>query len=89
MNTRIITFIIGWILRLEALFMIPALLISIFYSEKKSITAFVGTIVIIFITSELLLFNKPKETHFFAREGFIVVALCWISMSFFGSLPFF
>lgn len=89
MNTRIITFIIGWILRIEAVFMFPALAISIFYSEKKSITAFIGTIVIIFITSELLLFNKPKETHFFAREGFVVVALCWISMSFFGSLPFF
>lgn len=89
MNTKIITFIIGWILRIEALFMFPALAISIFYSEKKSIIAFAGTIVIIFIISELLLFNKPKETHFFAREGFIVVALCWIAMSFFGSLPFF
>lgn len=89
MNTKMIGFIIGWILRIESIFMVPPLIIAFFYSEKNSIFAFIGTLAVLFITSQLLLFNKPKKLHFYAREGFVTVALCWIAMSFFGSLPFF
>ena len=32
--------------------------------------------------------KKPKNTLFFAKEGFIMVALSWIAMSIFGALPF-
>lgn len=89
MNMRIIGFIIGWILRIEVIFMIPPLIVAFFYEETSSIVAFMGTISIILIISQLLLFWKPKTSQFYAREGFVTVALCWIAMSFFGSLPFF
>ncbi len=31
---------------------------------------------------------KPKDLHIYAKEGVLIVALCWILWSFFGALPF-
>ena len=36
----------------------------------------------------LLSLKKPDKKDFFAKEGFIIVGLSWIIMSFFGCLPF-
>lgn len=33
-------------------------------------------------------FQKPKDFHIYAKEGVLIVALCWILWSFFGALPF-
>ena len=33
-------------------------------------------------------FHKPKDFHIYAKEGVLIVALCWILWSFFGALPF-
>ena len=35
-----------------------------------------------------MLLVKPKDTTFFAKEGFVVVALAWVVMSLLGALPF-
>ena len=32
--------------------------------------------------------KKPKNSLYFAKEGFVIVALSWIVMSIFGALPF-
>ena len=31
---------------------------------------------------------KPKNTKFYAREGFVAVALCWLVLAVTGALPF-
>lgn len=33
--------------------------------------------------------KKPKNTVFYAREGFVSVSLSWVILSFFGALPFY
>lgn len=33
--------------------------------------------------------KKPKNTVFYAREGFVAVSLSWVILSFFGALPFY
>ena len=88
MNKFIILHIIGWILNFEAAFMILPLVVSLIYREQSGF-AFLISIGLCLLFGIPLSLKKPKSTHFFAKEGFITVALGWIILSLFGALPFF
>lgn len=90
MNYKMIGRIVAFILIAEAVFMIPALLISFFDHDKASLIGFLITIVLLSVTAAVLVLVclHPKK-GFFAREGFVCVGLSWIVMSFFGALPFY
>ncbi len=87
MNYRIIIFIIGWVLKIEAVFMILPVITGIIYKES-SVIAFVVTGLISFLLGAVLSWKKPKHQHFYIREGFVTVALSWIVMSIIGAFPF-
>jgi len=89
MNIKMIMYLISWILKIEAAFMIPPLLIAIAGKERESFTGFLAAIIVTLIMSTIISFNKPQKYIFYAREGFVTVALSWILMSFFGCLPFY
>lgn len=89
MNYSIITSLIGYIIRLEGIFMIPALLIAFLKKEQESAFAFGFTIVVMLAIGFILKGFKRKNSDFFDRDGFITVALGWVVISFFGALPFF
>lgn len=73
----------------EALFMIPALLISVYWSEYDSMAGFGGGILlIVLMASLLLLLCKGSTRSYFAKEGLICVGLSWILISVMGCLPF-
>lgn len=88
MNKSIILHILGWILNFEAAFMGLPVIVAIIYGEKSGF-AFLITIGICLLFGIPLSIKKPKNRVFFAKEGFISVAIGWIVLSFMGSLPFF
>lgn len=88
MNKSIILFIIGWILNIEAAFMLLPSICALIYREKSGF-AFLITIAICLLIGIPLSLRKPKSKLFFAKEGFITVALGWIVLSIVGALPFF
>ncbi len=88
MNFRLICNNIGRILRLEGLLMVPAIICAICFNEDKAAISFAISAVASICIGFLLTFIKPKEESFYAREGFITVALTWIVLSLFGALPF-
>ena len=88
MNYRMIKYTVGWLLLFEAGFLCVPLLTAAIYGEKE-FTSFLLTIGICVALSLLfLLVAKPKSNVLYAREGFVIVALCWITLSIFGALPF-
>ena len=87
MNILSITFILGWILRIEAGFMLLPIATSLLYGERQG-WAFVLVLLICLAASLLLTRKKPEKLVFYAREGFVTTALSWIVMSVFGALPF-
>lgn len=90
MNYKMMGKFISRILLVEAVFMIPALLISIFNEEIKSVIGFVSSIVIILaLAGILLLLCGSSSKGFYAREGLVCVGMSWIVMSLLGCLPFF
>ncbi len=87
MNTKSIAYILGWILNIEALFMLLPVGASIIYGERQGI-AFLITMALCALCGFLLASRKPKNPSFYAREGFVATALGWVVMSVFGCIPF-
>ncbi|MDO5377938.1 MAG: TrkH family potassium uptake protein [Clostridia bacterium] len=87
MNTKSIAYILGWILNIEALFMLLPVATAVVYGEAEGL-AFVITMALCALCGFLLAGKKPKNPSFYVREGFVATALGWIVMSVFGCIPF-
>lgn len=86
MNYRMIGYLLGVILAIEAALMSFPLLVCIIYRE--SIIPFITTVVLILLVSVPAILQKPRNTQIYAKEGYVTVAAGWIVMSLFGALPF-
>ncbi len=89
MNRRMVLYMLGRIVQLEAALMLPALICSAIYGEKNIIFSFGITILVCIVTGFLMtLLGRVRNQTIYAREGFVIVALAWIIMSVLGALPF-
>lgn len=89
MNYKIMCRFFSLICIAEAVFMLPALAISIYDGEAQAILGFAITICIavgLYITFKLL--SRNNANRMTAREGFVCTAASWILMGLIGSLPF-
>lgn len=90
MNYQMIRFILGrMLLFLAGILGIPFILSLIYGEEKFVILGFAVTIMTLLALGGISSFKTPPKKSLFAREGFLLCALTWLSLSFFGSLPFF
>ncbi|KXT73545.1 Potassium uptake protein TrkH [Streptococcus sp. DD10] len=89
MNRNMIRLLLSKLLLIEAVILVIPLLVSLFYQESiRDILAYLYTIAILLVVGGAGLFFKPLHHRIYAKEGVIIVAMCWILWSFFGSLPF-
>ena len=89
MNFKMIGRFIGQIISIEALFMLPALGISLYRGDNAAILGFLYTLALmVALGSFLLLTCRNADRIFGAREGMVCVGLGWIMLSFLGCLPF-
>lgn len=87
MNYSIIIYIIGWILKLEAAFMLLPCITALVYGEKTGFV-FLFTMILCLAAGIPLTLKKPKQKAFYTKEGFVTVALSWIVLSVMGAVPF-
>lgn len=87
MNYAMIIYILGHLLRYEALFMILPVVTGLIYVEKETY-AFLGVAILTFLIGTVMTHRKPTSTKFYTRDGSVTVALGWIVLSIFGALPF-
>ena len=87
MNYRMIKYTLGWVMLFEACFFAVPTVCAAVYGEKE-IFAFLISAAICAAVALLLFIGKPKSRELYAREGFVIVAMCWIFLSLFGALPF-
>lgn len=89
MNFRIIVHIIGFLLILTGLFMLPGIFFSLYYLSNDIpalLISGIGTSLVGFIIWSAT--RKNDYTQITKREGYLIVALGWIIISVFGSVPF-
>jgi len=87
MNFSIIFYIIGWILKIEAGLMLLPCATALVYRERSGI-CFLITMAVCLAIGFPLTIRQPKKKVFYAREGFVTVALSWFIMSLMGAVPF-
>ena len=89
MNYAMIGYMLGWVCCFEGGFLLLPLLVALIYGEiqvgarvwdhRGSVSESVGAVVV---------WRKPKTTTIVAKDGLVIVALCWIVLSVFGAVPF-
>ena len=88
MNHRMILRLICYILRVEAVCLLPSVGISWYQGETASTIGLAISAALAGVLSLSTYLFRPKAREIGAREGFLSVGLCWIAVSALGALPF-
>ncbi|MGN0132152.1 MAG: TrkH family potassium uptake protein [Lachnospiraceae bacterium] len=88
MNSSIIRYILGYVLKIESLLMLLPCIIAVIYREQFGLY-YLAVAFICMLLGLLMTYRKPKSYIFYLKEGCVITALSWIFLSFFGCLPFF
>ncbi len=86
-NILMLARVIGYLLTIEAMFMLVPLLAAVVYGEKTVL----GTIASAAITGtagSLMMLLKPRSREMGKKEAIILTAITWVVLSLFGMLPF-
>ena len=86
MNYKMLCKFLGLVLLIEAGLLVFPMVVALIY--KESAVPYLITMGIILAVSLPTRFLNPKNKRFYAKDGFICVALSWIILSLFGALPF-
>lgn len=88
MNRKMVRYILGQVLKIEAVLLLVPCIAAIIYREKQGwwylVVAGFSCLLGVWMT-----LRKPESTIFYLKEGCVTTALTWISMSLIGALPFF
>lgn len=88
MNSSIIRFILGNVLKIEGLLLFLPAIVSGIYFENEGIY-YISVAALCIILGFFMTKKPPASQVFYLKEGCITTALSWILLSFFGCLPFY
>jgi len=88
LNFKIIYRFLGITAILNGLFMFIAYPFSFFNDESQASGILNAGIITVLIGLLLYFFNKPKSTNIQKKEGYLIVTLGWLILSFTGMLPY-
>ena len=77
MNSSIVRYILGHVLKIEAALMVIPVIVGVIYREK-AISAFLITMALCAVCGILMTIKKPANTVFYLKEGCVTTALSWI-----------
>lgn len=89
MNYRLLSKYVAIVMQSQAAFMAIPLAYSVFLRAWPAVEGFAGTIILLVVVSLILRSaGSPERGIIYIKEGFALVAVCWIVVSLFGALPF-
>lgn len=86
-NILMLLRVVGWLLTIEALFMIVPCVVALF-NPGESFLPFLVCIGITGASGGLMTLLKPKSREMGKREAILLTAFTWVILSLFGMLPF-
>ncbi len=88
MNRRLVIRLLGSILMIEAVAMLPSFLVALYFCDGDAPSLLYTMALLLLLGIPMRYLSRPQVMNLRAREGFLVVPLAWLLMSFFGALPF-
>ncbi len=89
MNHKMVIYILGLMMRIDAYLMLVPLSVSIIFSEEIAAFSFLPSILFLLWLGSTLTRDMPEKKTIYAREGMVIVVWSWLIFSFFGAIPFF
>ena len=89
MNRRMILYMVGTVVKIEAVLLALPLIVSLIYNESCSKDFVISIVIALVAGSALTLISNPGNKVIYAKEGFVIVSLAWIALSVVGALPFY
>ena len=86
MNTSIIRYILGQVLKIEGSLMLLPCVVALLYAEPTGIS-YLGTSLVSIVLGLFLTLKKPENHVFYLKEGCVTTALSWIVLSLAGAVP--
>lgn len=87
-HPKIIFRIIGMLLFIEAIFLAGSVAVAWYYKEPFINELLVPIAAMIGVGSLLTMMCRGTERNISRKDGYVVVTLCWVVFSLFGSLPY-
>ncbi|MCQ2427203.1 MAG: TrkH family potassium uptake protein [Clostridia bacterium] len=88
MNHRMVLRIIGLLVLAEAALLTLPALVSLIYGEASVWSLLITMAVCAAVGGLLVLVCRTKNKTIYARDGFVIVSLGWLTMSALGAMPF-
>ena len=88
MNRRMIFYTVGRIITLEAGLLLLPMAVALWYGESCAWDLLASATIALVVGLAMTRLSKPTSQTFFAREGFVIVALAWVFLSLIGMLPY-
>ena len=87
MNLKMMCYILGKMLGVEALLLLLPAFVGLIYQERSGIYFLItaGILGVLFLLTGI---KKPENRRIYGKEGMVIVAVVWILWSLFGALPF-
>ncbi len=88
-NFRLIIYILSLVLVFEGVFMILSIIASLVYDKSSILPITYSSLITFSIGGALFFFTrKGLDREPSIKDGFLVVTLCWLVLSLFGTLPY-
>ena len=87
-HPKVIFRIVGILLFIEAAFLLTGIGVSLFYGEDTVKPLFTSFGIIALTGAVLVALCKGGERSISRKDGYVVVTLCWVVFSLFGTLPY-
>ncbi|MCR4807566.1 MAG: TrkH family potassium uptake protein [Lachnospiraceae bacterium] len=88
MNSSIVRYTLGQVLKIEAALLLLPCIVSLIYRERFGLYYLIVAAICGFLGFGMTMI-KPSSNLFYLKEGCIITSLSWIFLSFFGCLPFY
>jgi len=88
-NFKVVGYILGVLLIIEAFFMLLSVSVSLMYGEPDYKYLLFSSFIALAIGLLLFFIFKTSDKNLGKREGYIIVSLGWIVFSIFGAIPFY
>ncbi len=87
-NVKVVIRVIGFLLVIEGAFMLSALPFSLYYRESTYLSLLYSGLITMFAGGIMWFSTRKHPRNIGKKEGYVIVALTWIIISLFGTLPF-
>lgn len=89
MNRRMVLYVVGTVIKIEAALMVLPLITSLIYKESCVSDILVSMVIALIVGFAFTVLSRPENKVIYAKEGFVIVSLAWVALSAVGALPFY